>query len=345
MELSGGAILPEVYEWLHSFIPEMGGKREDLVAPNNVPISAASEDLRQQKYSFEKLHDMFLLYSKCTDGSADTVVKALCENYFMRAFRNYKYPAIAYKTFDDLAKMRMDHNDEIIASFGESSTRLCATGLSEEVKDMGSANRQNDEVIRQMREELDIEKHANDERLRLLDARLRSELRADYDHKLEERELAISERYTALQQENQELKEAANKSFKGQKQLERISEQFDAASLENEGLKDQMQQCTRENKILQMEIQKYGKELEQMERDARAEISRLNIEMKSIARSASDTVLSLEKRLATAEERIENEERRNSELQDSLSRKEFEYKRLQSFIPVIQHDNGGCTII
>jgi len=323
----------------------MGGQRENLVAPDNAPVSAAGEDLRQQKYSYEKLHDMFLLYSKCADGSADTVVKALCENYFMRGFRNYKYPVLAYKTFDDLAKLRMEHNDVIIASFGESNTRLCAIGLSEEVKEMGSANRENDETIRHLRDELDVEKHYSEARVKALDEKLRAELHAEYEHKLEERELAIAERYAALQQENSELKDNLDKTFKAQKNLDRLRVQFDALSYEHDGVREQLRDSLRENQIFQGEIRKYGTELENMERDARAEIARLNIEMKSIARSASDSVTTLETRLAVAQERLKSEALRYRDLEDTLARTERNYKTLQTLMPVIKHDNAGCTII
>lgn len=344
MPLVGGAILPEVFEWLHSFIPELKGLPANLIAPDNVSLSAASEDLRQQKYSYEKLHDMFLLYSKCADGTSDTVVKALAENYFMRAFRNYKYPVLAYKTFNDLAQARMDHNLEVIGSFGEGTTRLCAIGLSEEVKEMSLTMRANDEEVAKLREELDIEKRFIASKLREQDEHIRSELGQEYQRQIEARELAIAEKYTSLQVENQDLKRVLDKTRKSKKHLEQRLEVFDETMSENSALKQQVSEDLRDKKILREEIQKRSDDLDKMDKDAREEINRIRDEVKAIARSATESVLLLEKELAVCKERLQGEKVRYGDLEETLKKTQMDCKTLKTLIPVIRHDNAGCSI-
>jgi len=319
MELSGGLILPEVDEWMRSFIPDLEGDPEQL--NEKVPLGTAGEAERQLKYSYEKLNKMFLLYRKCTDGGEDTVVKALCENYFMRAYRSYKFPLFAHKTFDSnpLTVSRVAHNDEIIASFGEGNTRLCVVSLSDndrlsELEKLPSILIEREKNIETLQEELSLERSAKAAILTEQEVtkafemdEYKTKIQKEFEIKLEEYELAIAEGRERASRENEELK-------RGLAEHQALVERNAAQARIIDALTNDLRAAQTESRRFKGELDRSVAQSNSSERDARAEIARLRSELEKVASSATEKVSQLQVQNAELLERITNRDQKVDDL-------------------------------
>ena len=126
-DLQGGLIEDYILE----FVQACSNEPNSELAKSNVPLSMASEEERARKYSFDKIRKIFLVYNKCKGTQADTVIKALAENYFIRAYVAYKIPQVQRKDFlakADIANS-IKYNETVVSSFGETEASLCAMDI------------------------------------------------------------------------------------------------------------------------------------------------------------------------------------------------------------------------
>lgn len=380
MELSGGAILLEVETWLRSFINE---DRAALVrsTPDMSPLSEYEERERQRKYGFDRLRAMFLLYIKCKDGRDETVTKALCENYFMRAYRAYKYSVQTFEVFDRMAGPQFESNNNLIASFGEQqSIRLCVAGFDEGREpepEISERLAERDRAIAELRKELDVERRAADVRVSStkeecaseLDM-LRRDLKKEYDMEVAKYELTIAERYESVDRENQQLRGTIKQDRAA---YEYCKQETEAALTEIEKLKRQKTEevnvslnYLRETRRIQVELESLQtradaertllqSRLADMDRDARAEIERVRAETRTVAESATEAVSALRVENATLRERVRGDGDRMLDFQKNVEKAESErnklkaeFDRLVQFLPTAYLDkssqDSGCSI-
>lgn len=380
MELTGGRTLQIVDDWLATFIPELGGDMAALTtAPDNADLTTSNRSMRDRLYSYDKLHEMFLLYVKCKGRGAETVAKALCENYFMRAYRFYKYREPQHGIFDAMAKDMFDFNQGIIDNFGENaSIKICAADVEEAPRPVESPAEKEALIaqIESMKEELLIERRAGEAREQSVREEaaqsiemLRSELKEEYEKEIAKYELDLAEKHEGLretiktlQEKNgeidREVKILRGKAREDESKYAILVSEMEKALARIVSTREErdrvIEQQRAEIRRLQGELLEEQRLRSRLETEARSEVERLREELRSVAQSATERVSALQVENSAISERIRGEEERMQDFEANLAKCDREksdlqerYNRLILMIPSAYMDKNdkNCSIV